>query len=186
MEMPNPDMLSQEDLELERKLAKKLKVKSGKLRGDNDGLNILFEDAPSGLESWNKEVPNEGFSDEGAVDPSSSKKQKTKKSVEQAVIDDITYDSATAASELEEYEETALEEIPAKEPSRKRRRKRKLLLQGQEGDMAGETALGVSQPSESHDAEIAVDEPSAEAPAMKGNFKYVAPHLRSRARNESK
>ncbi|XWS58549.1 hypothetical protein CRYUN_Cryun08bG0043600 [Craigia yunnanensis] len=185
MEMPNSDRLAQEDLELERKLAKKLKVKGGKLMGDDDDLNILFEDVPSSLKSWNEEVLAEGFSDEGAVDPSSSKKQKKKKSVEQAAKDDITEESTSEASELEEYAETALEENPAKAPLRKRRRKRKSLLQGQEGDLAGETALGVSQPSESHDAEVALDEASAKAPTMEGNVKYVAPHLRSRARNES-
>ncbi|XP_022718852.1 nucleolar MIF4G domain-containing protein 1 [Durio zibethinus] len=185
MEMPNSDMLAQEDLELERKLTKKLKVKGGKLRGDDDGLNILFEDVPSALESWNKEVLDEGFSDEEAVDPFSSKKRKKKKSVEQAFEDDMTGDSTSEASELKEHAETALEEISAKAPSRKRRRKRKSLPQGQEDDMAGETALGVSQLSESHDAEVALDEASAKAPAMEGNVKYVAPHLRSCARNES-
>ncbi|XWS42707.1 hypothetical protein CRYUN_Cryun16bG0037300 [Craigia yunnanensis] len=185
LEMPNSDMLVQEDLELERKLAKKLKVKGGKLRGDDDGLNILFVDVPSALESWNEEVLSEGLSDEGDVDPSSSKKRNKKKTVEQAVEDDITEDLTSEASELEEYAETALEEIPAKAPLRKRRRKRKYLPQGQENDMADQTALGVSQPSESHDAEVALNEASAKAPAMEGNVKYVAPQLRSRARYES-
>ncbi|XVF30747.1 hypothetical protein REPUB_Repub16aG0085100 [Reevesia pubescens] len=177
--------LQDQDLELERKLAKKLKVKGGKLRGDDDDLNMLFEDVPSALESWNEEVLADGFFDEGAVDPSSSKKRKKKKSVEHTVKDDITDDSTSEASEFEGLEETALEKIPAKAPSRKRRRKRKSLLQGQEGDMTGETALAVSQPSESHDAEVALDEASAKAPSIEGNVKYVAPHLRSCARNES-
>ncbi|XVE62530.1 hypothetical protein DITRI_Ditri06bG0125000 [Diplodiscus trichospermus] len=184
MEMPNSDMLAQEDFEMERKLATKLKVKGGKLRGDDDGLNLLFTDLPSALESWNEEVPAEGFSDEGALDPS-SKKRKKKKSVEQAVNDDITENSASEVSELEEYAETGLQEISAEAPLRKRRKKRESLLQGQERDMAGQTALGVSQTSESPNAEVAVDEASAKAPAMERNIKYVAPHLRSRARDES-
>ncbi|KAL4377953.1 hypothetical protein GQ457_02G030720 [Hibiscus cannabinus] len=162
MEIPNSDMLAQEDLELERKLAKKLKVKSGKLGGDDDGLNILFE----------------GFSDEEALDSSSGKKRKKKKSVELAIKDED--------SEGEEYAETAMEEIPAKASSRKRR-KNKSSLQGQEGEMAGEseTALGVPQPSECHEVEVPLGESSAKAPAMEGTGKYVAPHLRSRARKES-
>ncbi|KAL8129472.1 hypothetical protein V2J09_018627 [Rumex salicifolius] len=36
---------AEEDLELERRLAKKLKVKDGKLPGDDDGLGFLFEDS---------------------------------------------------------------------------------------------------------------------------------------------
>ncbi|KAK8634248.1 hypothetical protein V6N13_015076 [Hibiscus sabdariffa] len=162
MEIPNSDMFAQEDLELERKLAKKLKVKSGKLGGDDDGLNILFE----------------GFSDEEALDGSSGKKRKKKKSAELAIKDEV--------SEGKEYAETAMEEIPAEAPSRKRRKK-KSSLQGQEGEMTGEseTALGVPQPSECHEVEVPLGESSAKAPAMEGTGKYVAPHLRSRARNES-
>ncbi|KAK8589815.1 hypothetical protein V6N13_088631 [Hibiscus sabdariffa] len=60
----------------------------GKLGGDDDGLNILFE----------------GFSGGKALDRSSTKKQKKKKSVSEV-------------SEGEEYTETAVEEIPAKAPS---------------------------------------------------------------------
>ena len=40
-----------EDLELERRLAKKLKVKSGKLRGVDDGFNLLFDGLSSMLDS---------------------------------------------------------------------------------------------------------------------------------------
>ncbi|XP_021282030.1 nucleolar MIF4G domain-containing protein 1 isoform X2 [Herrania umbratica] len=186
MEMPNAATLAQEDLELERKLAKKLKVKDGKLRGDDDDLNMLFEDVPSALESWNEEVPDtEGFSDERTVNPTSSKKHKKKKSAEQASEDDIADDSTIAASELEDNAEMAFEDIPAKAPARKRHRKRKFLQQGQEANMAGETALGVSLPAESHNKEVSLNEASPKAPAMEGNVKYVAPHLRSRARNES-
>lgn len=169
MEMPNSDMLAQEDLELERKLAKKLKVKDGKLRGDDDGLNILFE----------------GFSDEEAVNHSSSKKRKKKKSVQQAIKDGIGDDSTNEGSEGEEYAETTVEEIPLKAPSRKRRKKRKSLLQGQESGMVGETALSVTPHSECHNAEVASVKISTKALGIENSGKYVAPHLRSQAKNES-
>ncbi|XP_052877839.1 uncharacterized protein LOC108473839 isoform X2 [Gossypium arboreum] len=169
MEMPNSDMLAQEDLELEKKLAKKLKVKGGKLRGDDDGLNILFE----------------GFSDEEAVNHSLSKKRKKKKSVQQAIKDDIGDDSTNEASEGEEYSETTVEEIPVKAPSQKRRKKRKSLLQGQESDIVGETALSVTPHSECHNAEVASGEISTKALGMESSGKYVAPHLRSQTKNES-
>ncbi|MBA0618639.1 hypothetical protein Godav_027952 [Gossypium davidsonii] len=169
MEMPNSDMLAQEDLELEKKLAKKLKVKGGKLRGDDDGLNILFE----------------GFSDEEAVNHSLSKKRKKKKSVQQAIKDDIGDDSTIEASEGEEYSETTVVEIPVKAPSQKRRKKRKSLLQGEESDMVGETALSVTPHSECHNAEVASGEISTKALGMESSGKYVAPHLRSQTKNES-
>ncbi|MBA0876898.1 hypothetical protein Goshw_027115, partial [Gossypium schwendimanii] len=169
MEMPNSDMLAQEDLELEKKLAKKLKVKGGKLRGDDDGLNILFE----------------GFSDEEAVNHSLSKKRKKKKSVQQAIKDDIGDDSTIEASEGEEYSETTVIEIPVKAPSQKRRKKRKSLLEGQESDMVGETALSVTPHSECHNAEVASGEISTKALGMESSGKYVAPHLRSHTKNES-
>ncbi|XVF56838.1 hypothetical protein PTKIN_Ptkin06aG0152300 [Pterospermum kingtungense] len=186
LDMPNSDKFAQEDLEMERKLAKKLKVKDGKLRGDDD-LKFLFEDDLSALESWNKEDLAEGISDDGALNPSSSKKQKKKKkkSEKQAVEDDIIENSSNEASEQEDYAGAEMEEIPAKASSRKRRRKSRSSLQRQEGNMAGETALGLSQPSESQNAEVALDEVSVKAPAMEGNVKYVAPHLRSCARNET-
>ncbi|KAE8663121.1 MIF4G domain and MA3 domain-containing protein isoform 1 [Hibiscus syriacus] len=170
MEMPNSDMLAQEDLELEKKLAKKLRVKGGKLGGGDDGLNILFE----------------GFSDDEALDHSSTKKLKNKKSMELSTKDDATNDVNSEVSEGKDYAGIAVEEIPAKAPSRKRRKK-KSLLKGQEGEMPDESerALDGQQPSECHDVEVPFNESSAKAPAMEGIGKYVAPHLRSRARNES-
>ncbi|OMO67905.1 MIF4G-like, type 3 [Corchorus capsularis] len=180
MEMPNADMLAEQDRELERKLAKKLKVKGGKLGGDDDGLDMLFEDDKYALESWTEGFPD----DEDLLDPS-SKKNKKKKIVEQVSEDEIGDDSSFAALDLEEDARMSSEDIPAKAQARKRRRKRKSLQQKQEGDMAGETACSGSQPAEIHSEEVAVNAASAKAPEMDGNVKYVAPHLRSRARNES-
>ncbi|KAB1213034.1 Nucleolar MIF4G domain-containing protein 1 [Morella rubra] len=55
MDMQNVVALAEEDLELERKLAKKLKVKDGKLRGEDDGINVLFRGIPSIIDSLGKE-----------------------------------------------------------------------------------------------------------------------------------
>jgi len=43
--------LWEEDLEMERRLAKKLGVKDEKLRDDDDGLNLFFKGIPSVLDS---------------------------------------------------------------------------------------------------------------------------------------
>ncbi|CAN4089360.1 unnamed protein product [Withania somnifera] len=54
-EMLGQDISADEDLALERKLAKKLKVKGGKLLGDDDDMNNLFEGIPSLLDSFEDE-----------------------------------------------------------------------------------------------------------------------------------
>ncbi|CAH9124173.1 unnamed protein product [Cuscuta epithymum] len=50
LDSENGAIPADEDLALEKKLAKKLKVKKGKLKGDDDGFNMLFDDMPSVLE----------------------------------------------------------------------------------------------------------------------------------------
>ncbi|XP_058084672.1 uncharacterized protein LOC131232454 [Magnolia sinica] len=51
MDMKRGAISAEEDLELERKLAKKLKVKNGKLRGLDDGINILTDGITSAVYS---------------------------------------------------------------------------------------------------------------------------------------
>ncbi|KAF6169792.1 hypothetical protein GIB67_034184 [Kingdonia uniflora] len=79
IEMENKGGLvsAEEDLRIERKLAKKLKVKQGKLRGEEDEMNSLFDDMPSVLGSLGDEqVPDD---EEKKSDRSSSKKPKKRK-----------------------------------------------------------------------------------------------------------
>lgn len=54
-EMCGQGISADEDLALERKLAKKLKMKGGKLLGDDDDMNSLFEGIPSLLDSFEDE-----------------------------------------------------------------------------------------------------------------------------------
>ncbi|XP_047308607.1 nucleolar MIF4G domain-containing protein 1 [Impatiens glandulifera] len=42
---------AEEDLKWEKKLAKRLKIKGGRLHGDDDGLNMLFEGMPSAFDT---------------------------------------------------------------------------------------------------------------------------------------
>lgn len=51
IETQKDDISANEDLKLEKKLAKKLKVKNKKLHGEDDDINMLFEGIPSALES---------------------------------------------------------------------------------------------------------------------------------------
>ncbi|KAK4351104.1 hypothetical protein RND71_030417 [Anisodus tanguticus] len=78
-EMRGQDISADEDLALERKLAKKLKVKGGKLLGDDDDMNMLFEGIPSllgSLEDGNTQLAGEA---PPKSDKSSSKKRSTEK-----------------------------------------------------------------------------------------------------------
>lgn len=56
MDEPKCFLSAEEDLKFERKLAKKLKVEKGNLRGDDDGINMLFEGLPSALDSFEEDA----------------------------------------------------------------------------------------------------------------------------------
>ena len=163
-------LLAEEDLEMERKLAKKLKVKDGgKLGGEDDGINFLFDS------SGEEEELQQFFGKR-----SETKKQK-KKSIS---LDQADHPIVETSSEpVETCDVHILEEVPDEDEasSRKKPKKRKLLEQEQEGEMVVDTAVVTSNPVQS----CAAKEVPANAPAGKGNGKYIAPHLRARAGNES-
>ena len=89
----------------------------------------------------------------------------------------------TSSEPVETCDVHILEEVPDEDvaSSRKKRKKRKLSEQEQEGDMVVDTAVVTSNPVQS----CAAKEVPANAPAGKGNGKYIAPHLRACAGNES-
>jgi nucleolar MIF4G domain-containing protein 1 len=186
MEMQNSAVLAEEDLELERKLAKKLKVKVGKLRGEDDGINSLFEGIPSIIDSFGEEeLPGaEEFSDNSSK--SKKKKKKKRKSLDQGLESDVAGDSSVGVFEPVKILDAYMsEEGPAEAISRKKRKKRKLSEPGQECEEVGDTAIGASNPVEPCGGEVLSKEVSAKAPAGKGDGKYVVPHLRGRSGNES-
>ncbi|VFR03496.1 unnamed protein product [Cuscuta campestris] len=75
---------AEEDLDLEKKLAKKLKVKGGKLKGDDDGINMLFDDIPSVLDLIEDEkLQSAEKSDMKILDKTLHKKSKNLKSIKQ-------------------------------------------------------------------------------------------------------
>ncbi|XP_059304326.1 uncharacterized protein LOC132056242 [Lycium ferocissimum] len=98
-EMCGQDILADEDLAAERKLAKKLKVKGGKLLGDDDDMNMLFEGIPSLLGSFgdeNKELA-------GEAPPKSDKSSTKKRSKEKR------YDKEVQGEDKEQEEEQKAE-----------------------------------------------------------------------------
>lgn len=180
MEEKNVAMSAQADLELERKLAKKLKVKSGRLRGDDDGINVLFKGVPSILDSkWEEELPVKK-----SEMRSTSKKRKTEKSLDQELEVEIPSDSMVEVSEAAEMNgaEDALEEVlepMSSKKKKKKKKKRNLSEKGKESNAASDTVIDVSKPIDASGDDVSFKEVPSKAPE-----KYVAPHLRSRAGNE--
>lgn len=184
LEMDTKDACAEEDLEMERRLAKKLKLKDGKLKRMDDEMDMLLEGIPSVLDSFDKgEVSDANqFPIEGVEDTTSDKKHKKKKSSKES-SEDGSEDVMGAISELQESlgAEVGLEEGASETPSHNRNKKKSKRKQ----DMAGDMTIGVSDPAETHDAEAVLQETSKKAPAVASSIKYVAPHLRSLAGNES-
>ncbi|KAI7993104.1 Nucleolar MIF4G domain-containing protein 1 [Camellia lanceoleosa] len=84
MEIQQDVISAEEDCELEKKLAKKLRVKDGKLRGVDDGINMLFEGIPSVIDFFEEEpnpVPKEILK-KRSKNSSASKKRKKSMSLE--------------------------------------------------------------------------------------------------------
>lgn len=184
LEMDTKNACAEEDLEMERRLAKKLKLKDGKLKRMDDEMDMLLEGIPSVLDSFDKgEVPDANqFPIEGVEDTTSDKKHKKKKSSKES-SEDGSEDVMGAISELQQSlgAEVGLEEGASETPSHNRNKKKSKRKQ----DMAGDMTIGVSDPAETHDAEAVLQETSKKAPAVASSIKYVAPHLRSLAGNES-
>ncbi|KAG2689902.1 hypothetical protein I3760_09G162300 [Carya illinoinensis] len=180
MGMQNSAASAEEDLELERKLAKKLKVKSGKLRGEDDDINFLFEGLPSIIDSLGEELPiAEEFPDKS----SKSKKLKKKKLLEEGPESEILGDPSVRSSKS--IDALMSEVVPADVPLRKKHWKRKLLEQGKNGDVVGDTNVSASKPVVSCAAEVVSEEVPGKAPVDTGDGKYVAPHLRACSQKES-
>lgn len=182
MDMPNDSMAAKKDQESERKLAKKLKVKDGKLRGMDDGLNILLDGMSSVVDFMGEgEVRGNELSSKMLKKKSSTKKRKdgilTKEGPDVGSISNISRPGETSNQDV------ASEDFPASAPSRKSFGNGKLLEQEQEGNVVDDTAICKSKPLDSSGKEVA----SKHAPALvpeKRTQKYIAPHLRARTGNE--
>lgn len=170
-----------EDLKLERKLAKKLKVKEGKLRGADDELNMLFEGVSSALDflEYDEISSSKEFSVESPKTSSSIKKGKKRKSSipEDEVVGGIEFGTSDPVETC--GSEVVPEDVAAKPRSCKKPRKRKSTDQGIEGQLA----IKVSEAGETCDTEVILEEVPAKGPVLEGFVKYVAPHMRDRAGN---
>ncbi|KAM5548391.1 hypothetical protein ABKV19_000021 [Rosa sericea] len=166
---------AEEDFELERKLAKKLKVKGGKLKGEDLGLNMLFEGISSFADSLgNKEVAYPEALPSKKSEKSSPRKKRKK---EKLLPDDLKGEDPKVV--VTDGAEVESEDFPSKSSTRKRQKKRKSLEETKEVNKEGDMNIEVSKPMESCGTDIVLEKVPAKTPK-----KYVAPHLRSRAGNE--
>jgi nucleolar MIF4G domain-containing protein 1 len=176
MGLSDISMAAQMDLELERKLSKKLKVKEGKLRGLDDGLNMLFEGMPSA---------DDLFGDMEGFDSDELPRRKTKKSSSSKKRKLSKEEMETEGPVEARNQDAVFEEVPDSGTSwkKKKDKKRKLSSQEQE-DGAEDDAVCIDKPVESSGADMTLGDAAADVSEKKVIGKYIAPHLRGRAGNE--
>lgn len=177
METQSAILSREQDVALERKLAKKLNVKNGKLRGVDDGMNDLFEGLPSVLDSMGSELGD-----------SRKKKGKRKRSEEKQnyeIVDKQPNEDFDLGES--DFSEEESEEEPKRKRDRKHRKKKKSLDEELETQPMEITDGGESETVNYDDSPSSLEK--VESPLRKPNpessVKYVAPHLRSQARSES-
>ncbi|CAN1352340.1 Nucleolar MIF4G domain-containing protein 1 [Linum perenne] len=186
MDMKPNEISAQDDLEVEKRLAKKLKVKDNLLRGMDDGLNALMEGKPSPFDSDEEDILNADAYTPGSTeddDTSTSASEDEKSSAEFA--EDLQSEDVAGSSDLSETLDVEMEcqgEVTNVSSHKKRRRRNKSKLN--HGDMASKAANSdVAQ--ESLDVAVEVDKNPVEVLAPPVGVKYIAPHLRSQAGDES-
>ncbi|KAL2935639.1 Nucleolar MIF4G domain-containing protein 1 [Bienertia sinuspersici] len=168
----------EEDLEMERRLAKKLKLKKGKLDDAGDGLDSLFKGIPSLIDSFEEE---DGIVNNKTESLQRKKKgKKLKKSTEPEVVlgkDGDEGDEENANGET--GTKTKMVGNGEKKKNKKRKRKRRKL----EGKMDSDDDDDVDTSDMKHTKTMSVDsgETNDASPAngLQSVGKYVAPHLRS-------
>ncbi|KAL8109590.1 uncharacterized protein LOC141671887 [Apium graveolens] len=115
---------AEEDMELEKKLAKKLKVKNGRLRGDDDEMNMLFEGDDDdmnmlfeGLPSAHEEITGAEEDTQKTLENCSTRRKRKKKGTKQHDAQ-MAPDAMVGHSEPS-FSEDAVEpeKVPSKAPA---------------------------------------------------------------------
>ncbi|GAB4857223.1 hypothetical protein Ancab_015130 [Ancistrocladus abbreviatus] len=131
----NGVVAAEEDLEMERRLVKKLKLKNGILRGEDDGMALFFEGVPSILDSFEEEYDQhyvDGVSDTKSIEDKNNENQKKKKRRKDKMLDRELEDPVGDAfgnnmCEDNELVESQNEDTDSEECAQIRRRVRGLL-----------------------------------------------------------
>lgn len=192
-----PGALWEDDLEMERRLAKKLKTKSGKLKDDDDELNLFLKGIPSVLDSFENESFNNETENIDTTDDRKSKKKRRKKSkiseLEHGSDNDasndkhsehsmsIGLDEGEADIVMEKDSEAEnVESTETKKSKKRKRRKKSVKEDGSEDDNSSKrqgTDMSSKQGAEP-EANATMEKDSSVANGVKAIGKYIAPHLR--------
>jgi len=184
MDMNKGMVGAKEDLEMERRLAKKLKVKGGKFKHSDDGINKFIKGIPSvlddGVPLGDEIVTKDDVNGDEVMKPvSSGKKRKRKKSSQPSTRpEDETVDGEEDANVLGPI--SASEEHKMKksfQPSGKN-------PEHGNGDDLHKTEEDISG-EDNMEPETLNEEPPQQAPIVDVSAKYVAPRLRACANKES-
>ncbi|KAH0450269.1 hypothetical protein IEQ34_020961 [Dendrobium chrysotoxum] len=164
MEMTKGVISAEEDLEMERKLAKKLKLNERKLGGLNDGLDMLIEGITSELGS-----KFDGFSAaEYDYDQNGLKVKMGKRKLEELSVGD----------EADESEKEVKIIIEGKK--HKRRKISKALVKQLEEHLPIDNTIDAAEYRD-----VSIVEPPHEKIKPDASVKYIAPHLRASSMCES-
>lgn len=178
---------AEEDMLLERKLAKKLKVKSGRLTNANDDLDMLLEGLPTMADDLGK------IRKEDKKAAAFSSKSKRMESVDEDSDDGTSYgkgseesESLTSDDEHEDVEAILSEDLNVS--SDEGSEESNLLTSDEENEDVAEVSLPKDSDNDAseRDADTRIisnteaGPPKTDKSSNKEPGKYVAPHLRSR------
>ncbi|XP_020517345.1 nucleolar MIF4G domain-containing protein 1 isoform X1 [Amborella trichopoda] len=186
----NKGVSAEEDLEMERKLAKKLKVNEGKLRGVDDGMNALILGFPNVDDLTDGEDDINGDEDIDLPKHAKGKRNALSMNAPKTSMDFSEKESLGAEDEevssedqekvsRDDLDDTLMEELSGEEDDRNTNEGSIDIseLEGYENNSCELKPCATESPN----ARLVIEEPSAKD----GNVKYVAPHLRSRVDGES-
>ncbi|PKA54730.1 hypothetical protein AXF42_Ash000565 [Apostasia shenzhenica] len=170
MELRKGAVNAEEDSEMELRLAKKLKVKAGKLGGVDDGLNLFIEGIASGLDP--------AFNDFRDVEPDDVPNEEMDEFVKGEIR---TYEDVASKDEVKASNKDVGDITKSKK--RKRRKSSKSSTKHVETEFldvgAGDDVEQHVVLNEEHEA-LDMEEMTSGT-----SVKYIAPHLRACSRSES-
>ncbi|KAL6840922.1 hypothetical protein ACP4OV_029182 [Aristida adscensionis] len=171
----------EEDLEMERRLAKKLKVKKGKLGGPDDGMDELFADLGFGGDFGSDDETTSY--DWDVVDDTKLDKKKGKKKKKSAKKD------ATEMEELDDGSVDMSEEnggaVSDKKKGKRKRKKKKSKKDTMETEELDDGSLDMAEENGGALPESEDGEPNVAVLPTEPKGKYVPPSLRAASNSES-
>lgn len=192
MEMGGPVSM-EEDLEMERKLAKKLKLKKGKLGGPDDGMDDLFADLGFGGDFGSDDGETKAY-DWNVVDGTNLDKRKGKKKnkekkddTEMEEPDDIDEENGRKKKKKKKDGMEKEELVDVGEENGQKRKKKKKKKMKDDSEMDEPDDEGVHMDEENDGAVLESEDGVSNVVELpkESKGKYVPPSLRNASNSES-